>query len=279
MKNFRLLILVAAFFLSLPSYGIRTRPHLEVHYDYLNNKVLIINGKYRLWDGLNEIAVLSLWDYFKLRVIGTKPSNFLTYSTGKEHEINVFFDEDFQKFVLLRRFFEGEILIEYVENFNLKFVFNLRSVINSHCHETDEPSKQYSWPKYIFYPDKLSDVDWLAQVFLVYTQEGHEIKISLDDQKVVSDVYKPELRSDYCKKFYQGPTEDYLFPDFIQDIYLLDQNNNERGVPVEDIFPGRVKKAGIKMPTRCHYESFQGGGDRCAPIWGEGFEKRSRLSE
>lgn len=279
MMKFRVMILVAAFLLSLPSYSIRARPRLQVHYDYLNNKVLIINGEYRLWNGLNQIAVLSLWDYFKLRVIGTKPSNFLTYSTGKELGIDVFFDEEFQRFVLLRRLFEGEILIEYVENFNLKFVFNLRSVINSHCHETDEPRKRYSWPKHIFYPDKSSEVDWLAQTLLVITQEGHEIKISLDDERIISDVYKPELRNDYCKKHYNGPQVDYVFPDFILQVYLLDQNNNERGIPVEDIFPGRVKKEGMKMPTRCHYESFKGGGSRCVPIWGEGFEKKSRLTD
>lgn len=246
---------------------------LHVHLNYQENKVLIINGKYGMWNGLNNIAVLSLWDYLKLKIADSKPSDILTYSTGRELDNQVFYDENYEKFVLLRRLYKGGVIIEYVDDFNLKFVFNLRSVLNSECHEPDYRYRSIQYPLEIFYPDKKVEVDWFTRTIVVLTHEGHEIKISLDDQTIVSNIYKPELRSDFCKNHYNGPKEDYLFPDFIQKIYLLDQNDEERGVSVEDIFPGRVKKAGMKMPTRCHHTSSREQGNRCEPIWGEGFEE------
>lgn len=279
MMKFKKNIIVVILLFSSVAQCLMGWPQLHVHYNYFDNKVLIINGKYGIWNGLNNIAVLSLWDYLMLKIVDSKPSNFLTYSTGRELDNHVFYDEKYKNFVLLRRLHKGGVLIEYIEDFNLKFVFNLGSVLNSQCHETDESSKRGLWPPYTFYADSSIDVDWNERILLIETYEGHEIKISLDEERIVSDIYKPELRSDYCKKHYQGPGEDYVFPDYIQEIYLLDQNDQERRVLVEDIFPERVKKVGMKMPTRCHYTSSREKGDRCKPIWGEGFEKKSRLTD
>lgn len=253
-------------------------PQLHVHYNFFDNKVLVVNGKYWLWDGLNVVSVLSLWEYFAFRAFDRKPKRFSTYSSEGEDDLNVFHNHSFNDFVLVRKFDNAEILFEYLSNFNSRFVFNLKSSLNSYCHETDEPGKRGSWPPYIFFAYSSIEVDWDKQILLIETYEGHEIKISLEEERVISDVYRPELRSEYCKKNYHGPGEDYVFPDFIQEISFLDQNNQERRVLVEDIFPERVKKAGMKMPTRCHYTSSREKGDRCKPIWGEVFEKRIRHS-
>lgn len=278
MIKLKKIFIISTILFSSLAQCLRAPPMLHIHFNYQQNKVLIINGKYGMWNGLNNIAVLSLWDYLKLKIVDSKPSNFSTYSTGRELDNHVFYDEKYKNFVLLRRLHKGGVIIEYIEDFNLKFVLNLKSVLNTECHEADD-DKRIQSPRYIFYPDKKVEVDWISRTIIINTHEGHEVKISLDEERVISDVYRSELRSDYCKNQYYGPDAAYVFPDFVQEIYLLDQNNEERGVPVEDIFPERVKKAGMKMPTRCHYTSSREKGDRCKPIWGEGFEKKSRFTD